>query len=365
MNISGIIVEYNPFHNGHLYHLNKTRELTNPDLIIAITSGNFTQRGEISIINKFDKTKAALEHGVDLVVELPYIYTLQNSSVFGKRSVELLNKLGINNLVFGSETNNLEELKDFASYNIEIDYLKEIMDKGNSFPKAYGLLAGSLYPNDILGISYLRALEDTNIKPYLIQRTNSYHSDQLEEIASAKAIRLAIKDNKDYYMATPIDIKEPLFNDDLYPYLQRILLTSDKKRLEEIFLVSEGIENLLIKNAYENDAYEDFIKASISRRYTRARIQRICMNVINNITKEEYKALEPLNYVRVLGFNSKGREYLKQFRDREDFKVVTQFKNIPESYKNIEWKVANVYATYTSDRKVYLKQELRGPIIID
>ena len=197
MNISGIIVEYNPFHNGHLYHLNKTKELTNPDLIIAITSGNFTQRGEISIINKFDKTKAALEHGVDLVAELPYIYTLQNSSVFGKRSVELLNKLGINNLVFGSETNNLEELKDFASYNIEIDYLKEIMDKGNSFPKAYGLLAGSLYPNDILGISYLRALEDTNINPYLIQRTNSYHSDELEEIASAKAIRLAIKDNKD------------------------------------------------------------------------------------------------------------------------------------------------------------------------
>ena len=365
MNSSGIIVEYNPFHNGHLYHLNKTKELTNPDLIIAITSGNFTQRGEISIINKFDKTKAALEHGIDLVVELPYIYTLQNSSVFGKRSVELLNKLGINNLVFGSETNNLEELKDFASYNIEIDYLKEIMDKGNSFPKAYGLLAGSLYPNDILGISYLRALESNNIKPYLIQRTNSYHSDELEEIASAKAIRMAIKDNKDYHMATPIEIKEPLFNDDLYPYLQRILLTSDKKRLEENFLVSEGIENLLIKNAYENDTYEDFIKASISRRYTRSRIQRICMNIINNITKEEYKALEPLNYVRVLGFNSKGREYLKQFRDREDFKVVTQFKNIPESYKNIEWKVANVYASYTQNRKAYLKQELRGPIIID
>ena len=89
------------------------------------------------------------------------------------------------------------------------------------------------------------------------------------------------------------------------------------------------------------------------------------MNIINNITKEEYKALEPLNYIRVLGFNSNGREYLKQFRDREDFKVVTQFKNIPETYKNIEWKVANVYATYTKNRKAYLKQELRGPIVID
>ena len=364
MNVSGIVVEYNPFHNGHLYHLNKVKEFTNPDLIIAITSGNFTQRGEISIINKFDKTKVALENGVDIVIELPYIYTVQNASVFGSKSVELLNKLKINNLVFGSETNNLEELRDFASYNIQIDYLKEIMDQGNSFPKAYGLLAGNLYPNDILGISYLRALENTNIKPYLIQRTNSYHSEELSSIASAKAIRLAIKENKDYSLATPLIIKEPLFNDDLYPYLQRLLLTMDPKQLSNIFLVSEGIENLLISNAYKYDNYDEFVNACVSRRYTKARIQRILINIINQVSKEEVKNLEPLNYIRVLGFNNKGRQYLKTLR-KEKTNIVTQFKNIPESYKQIEWKVANMYASFTSDRQAYIKQELKGPIIID
>ncbi len=365
MNVSGIVVEYNPFHNGHLYHLNKVKEFTNPDLIIAITSGNFTQRGEISIINKFDKTKVALENGVDIVIELPYIYTVQNASVFGSKSVELLNKLKINNLVFGSETNNLEELKDFASYNIEIDYLKEILDQGNSFPKAYGLLAGSLYPNDILGIAYLKALENTNIKPFLIQRTNSYHSEELANIASAKAIREAIKNNQDYKIATPLTISSPIFNDDLYPYLQRLLLTMDKNALKDIFLVSEGIENLLISNTSKYDDYNSFINACVSRRYTKARIQRICTHIINQISKAEVNKLEPLDYVRVLGFNKKGQEYLRQFRKNEDVKIVTQFKNIPDSYKQIEWKVANLYATYTSDRKEYLKQELKGPIIID
>ena len=364
MNISGIVVEYNPFHNGHIYHISKVKELTNPDLIIAITSGNFTQRGEISIINKFEKTKAALKHGVDLVIELPYICTVQNASIFGAKSVELLNKLKINNLVFGSECNNLEELQTFAEYNIQIDYLKEIMDEGHSFPKAYGLLAGSLYPNDILGVSYLKAIKDTQIKPFLIQRTNSYHGTQIEEISSAKAIREAIKNNTDYHIATPLEIKDPLYNEILYPYIQRILLTHSKEDLNKIFLVNEGIENLLIKNAQKYDGYDDFVYNSISRRYTKGRIQRILLNIANQITKDEVKNLEQLNYVRVLGFNKKGQEYLRSFR-KEDLNIVTQFKNIPSSYKDIEWKVSQLYASYTANRKEYIKQELKGPIIID
>ena len=365
MNVSGIIVEYNPFHNGHLYHINKTKELTNPDLLIAVTSGNFNQRGEISIINKYEKTKAALEHGIDLVVELPYIYTVQNASIFGQRSVEILNKLKVNNIVFGSETENLEELKDFANLNIKVDYLKELLDKGHSYPSAYGLLAGALYPNDILAVSYLKAIKDTNIKPYLIKRTNMYHGEKIGEVASANAIRKAIKENKDYKLATPLTIDKPIFNDDLYPYLRRLLITSDKNDLSKIFLVSEGIENLLIKNAYLYDNYNEFINASINRRYTKARIQRILLNILNQIKKEDVPKEESLSYIRVLGFNTKGREYLRTFRENEDFKIVTQFKNIPQNYKDIEWKVANNYGLYTNNYKEYIKQELKGPIIID
>lgn len=360
MNITGIVVEYNPFHNGHIYHINKAREETNADILIAITSGNFTQRGAVSIMNKYDKTMAALSHGVDLVVELPYIYTVQNASVFGQKSIEILSKLGINHLVFGSETGNKEELLNFANHSINVDHLKEAMERGLSYPKAYGLLAGSLFPNDILAISYLKAIKDSDIKPHVILRTNSYNGETLEEIASARAIRKAIKENRNYHIATPITIDEPLFNEDLYPYLQRIILSHD---ISNIFLVSEGIENLLIKNANEYDDYNDFLNNSVSKRYTKARINRICMNILNNITKDEVKELGEIDYVRVLGFNDKGREYLRNFRDVEDFKIVTQFKNIPEPYKNIEWKVANMYASFLKNRKEYLLRELKGPII--
>ncbi|MDO4500659.1 MAG: nucleotidyltransferase family protein [Erysipelotrichaceae bacterium] len=363
MNITGIVVEYNPFHNGHIYHLNKAKELTDADITIAVSSGNFTQRGEISIIDKYQKCEEALKAGVDLFVELPYIYTVQNASVFGEKSVEILKMLGINNLVFGSETGNMEELLSFARHSINIDHLKEALNKGESYPKAYGLLAGSIFPNDILAISYLRALEGTDIKPIAINRTNTYKGLELEEIASARAIREAVRNNLDYSIATPTQINEPLFNEDIYPYLQRKLLSSSVEEIRDIFLVSEGIENLLIKNAQEYDTYEDFVSHSVSKRYTRARINRICINILNNIKKEEVKDLEELNYVRVLGFNEKGREYLRRFRDDENIKIVTQFKNIPENHKKIEWKVANMYASFLKDRKAYLLKELKGPII--
>lgn len=362
MNITGLIVEYNPFHNGHIKHIKEAKKITKADLLVAITSGNYCQRGDISIINKFDKTKAALDNGIDLVIELPYIYTLQNAKIFGEKAVELLNAIGVNNIVFGSETNNVEELKKYAELNINVDYLKEILDTGVSYPKAYGLLASALYPNDILAVSYLKAISKTNIKAYTIKRTTKYHSTKLKKICSAKAIRKAVINKEDYSIATPIKIKEPHFTSELYDYLRKILITRTKKELQEIFLVSEGIEGLLIKNAYKYNTYEEFLENSISKRYTKSRIQRVIMNIINNITKDDVKSLPPLNYVRVLGFNTKGQKYLKSLKDNS-YKIVTQFKNIPSPYKDIEWKVSQIYASLLKKPNEYLIKELKGPII--
>ena len=360
MNITGIIVEYNPFHNGHKYHIEKTKELTKPDLLIAITTGNYSQRGDLSIIDKFEKAKAALDNGVDLVIELPAIYALQNAYVFASNSIRLLNYMHINNLVFGSETNNLEELSNFASYNIDVTHLKEIMNDGTSFPKAYGLLAGSLYPNDILAVAYLKALKETNIKPVLIQRTTNYHDLTINNISSASAIRKAIEDSKEYKQATPIEINNPVFTKDIYPIVRNILMTRSNKELEKIFLVSEGIENLLISNAFKYTDYYDFINASISKRYTRSRINRILIMILNNITKEDVSNLKNNEYVRVLGFNDKGRQYL---RDLKDVNIITQFKNIPSSFKDMEWKMSNVYASFLPKDNDYIKKELKGPLI--
>ena len=362
MKITGIITEYNPFHNGHKYHIKQALDITKPDLLVCVCTGNYNQRGDISIINKFEKAKAALDNGVDLIIELPYIYTVQNGYVFGSKAVELLNKLNTNYLVFGSETNNLEELKKYAELEVDVTRLKQLLHDGNSYPKAYGLLAGSLYPNDMLAVTYLKALKDTNIIPISIQRTNDYLSNDMDIIASATAIRNASRDNLDYSMATSITINNPVYNKDLYPYIRNLLFTMDNKDLSNIFLVSEGIENLLKENAIKYDNYEDFINNSISRRYTKSRIQRILLHIINQIKKQDVENLNELDYIRVLGFNSKGQEYLKQIKN--DINVVTLFKNIPEPYKSIEWKVNLTYANLLKDSNNYIKRELQEPVII-
>ena len=365
MNVSGIIVEYNPFHNGHQRHINLTKEITGCDLLIAIVSGNFCQRGDVSVLNKIEKTQIALEHGVDLVVELPFIYTLQNASVFGYHSVELLKALKVNNLVFGSETNNIDELRKMATLSINIDHLKEIMNNGLSYPKSYGLLTSALYPNDILAVSYLRAIEHFDgIKAYSINRNSNYHDNTLDVICSASAIRNALLNNIDYSNATDIHIEEPHFLSELYPYLRRILLTHDKKDLQDIFLVSEGIENLMIKNALKYENFDDFLNNTISRRYTKARIQRTIVSIMLQNKKETIKNLSGLNYIRVLGFNEKGQKYLRNY-ENENYQIVTQFKNIPQDYKVLEWKASCLYSTLLKKPNDYLKKELRGPIIIN
>ena len=362
MKVTGIICEYNPFHNGHLYHINKAKELTNPDVLVCALSGNYNQRGDISIIDKFEKTKAALNNGVDLVVEIPYIYVTQNAYQFANAGVNILKQLKANYLVFGSETNNMEELNKYASLEIDVTRLKELMHTGESYPSVYGLLAGSLYPNDILAVAYLRALKGSNIEPIAIQRTNEYLSNDLDIIASASAIRNGIKQNKDVSMATPLKIENPHYNEDLYPYLRNLLFTMSKKDLQDIFLVSEGIENMLVDNAIKYSDYEDFINHNVSRRYTRSRIQRILLQIMNQIKKEDVLNLKPQNYVRVLGFNEKGQQLLKQLKDEAN--IVTLFKNIPSQYKDIEWKTSLIYSSILNNQEEYLVNELKGPIII-
>ncbi|MBO4919100.1 MAG: nucleotidyltransferase [Erysipelotrichaceae bacterium] len=362
MKITGIITEYNPFHNGHVYHIQKAKELTEPDILVAVMSGNYCQRGDVSVMDKFQKTRTALEHGVDLVVELPFIDTVQNAYVFGKKAVHLLELLHMDHLVFGSETNNLEELKKYSELEIDVTRLKMLLHDGNSFPKSYGLLSGSLYPNDMLAVTYLKAMKGTSMQPVSIQRTNDYHSEDLKVISSATAIRKALQEGIDVSQATPVQISDPVFNSDLYPYLRKLLFTTSKEDLQKIFMVSEGIENMLMKNAIECEEYEDFIGSCISRRYTRSRIQRTLLHIACQIKKQDVENLPEKDYIRVLGFNEKGRELLKQLKD--EVNIVTQFKNLPAKHKEIEWKTSLIYATLTKNPQGYLKKELQGPIII-
>ena len=215
----GIICEYNPFHNGHIYHLNKVKELAKDEPIILVMSGNFTQRGIPSILEKYDKAKIALDYGVDLVIELPFTYSTQSSDFFAKGSLAILNKLKCNKLIFGSECDSVEDLISLA--NIQLNnkeyqtLVKEEMDKGLNFPTAMSnalkTLGGTTVssPNDLLGLSYIKEIISNkyDIEPITIKRTNEYNSKVLEEnISSATSIREALKNNIDVTNVLPKEV---------------------------------------------------------------------------------------------------------------------------------------------------------------
>lgn len=371
MKITGIVTEYNPFHNGHQYHIEKTRQLTQPEVLIAVMSGHFVQRGEPAICDKWRRTEIALRHGVDLVIELPIAFATQSALTFAQKSVEILALAQASDIVFGSESNDLETIKEIASLNINIDGLKESMRTGNSYPKAIGLLSGEYDPNDILGIGYCRAASQFNLTPHTIQRTNSYHStDTKNPIASATAIRKALKEHRDILYMTPMHfLKDQSVYPDwqlYYPLLKHILLTLPKSYLQEVFLVSEGIESHMIKQAMNYDDAHDFIDACVNRRYSKARIQRTMVHLLLHHTKKDIKQLPPIDTLRVLGFNRHGLKALQMYKEK-GIRVASRFNQIPLPYRKMEHKATQVYASVfdTKEKDRIISRESQGPVIID
>lgn len=363
MKITGIIAEYNPFHNGHIHHINKTKEITSCDLLICTMSGHFVQRGEPAITSKWDRAKTAVEHGVDLVIELPHVYATQSAAYFAKGAVDCLKLAGVDSICFGSESNNLEILEQLAELDVN---LSDAMKGGLSPVQAYEILYGSLNANDILALNYIRALQGSNIRPYAIQRTNHYHElDASKQIASATAIRYAIKNQLEIAHATCMQIHDPVFLENYYRYFQTLLLTLDAATLHEYFMMDEGIENLLIKHARKNE-FEDFISAVTSRRYTRSKIQRTMLHLMMQTKKAEMDALPPLNYLRVLACNAKGRAYLKELKE-QGVQIASKFTQIPEPFRTFEQKSAVLYSYAFSDKKrqELLDRELKAPVILE
>lgn len=370
MKITGIVVEYNPMHQGHLYHLEQARKLTQCDVLIAVMSGNFVQRGEPAIIDKWQRALTALNHGIDIVVELPFASVNQGAQQFAEGAINILQHFNITDLVFGSETNNLEELQDMAEMSINPNNLKEIMDQGYSYPKAYGLMTANMGSNDILAIAYLKALKHTNITAHSIQRqVSQYHDTTLvDSFSSASAIRNALKKQYDISIHTPM--AETLSHhdfkliEDYFLLIRHQLLTQPKTQLYNLALVNEGIENHLQKQALKFSRYEDFINHSITRRYTKSRIQRTLMNILVNVRKTDLDIFFPQTHCRVLGFNQTGRQYLHHLQ-RSDT-IITNFKNLPTSYKQLEYRSTIAYALpHKSDYQQYLlTREKQGPIIL-
>lgn len=366
MHAVGIICEYNPFHNGHLYHLNKVKEMFPNQPIIVILGGNFLQRGEPSIINKWDKTKIALHYGADLVIELPYPFASQSADLFAKGSIQLLNHLHVNDLVFGSESNKIDNLKMMADIQLNNPsyqkLVKEYITKGVNYPtalsKALGDITGKVIdtPNDILGISYIREIMalKSKINPHTIQRTNDYHSLELDnDIVSATSIRNALKNKQVITKYVPKETYQSLqsnlhFIDDYYPFLKYKIL-SDLNNLIKYQTVDEGIENRIKKYIIKSNSLDQLIMNIKTKRYTYNKIRRMLTHIMCNFTKEEASKMKEIEYIRVLGLSDLGQTYLKSIKKEISIPILTNYIK-DNAMLDLELRVTSIYASILKEQ---------------
>jgi len=384
MKILGIITEYNPFHNGHLYHLFKAKEITRADYVVAVMSGNFLQRGEPAIINKWARTKMALNAGVDLIIELPFVFSTQDANGFAFGAVKLLDSLKIiDYLCFGCETDNLDTLYSISNFlHVEPQKYKELIvynsKNGYEFPKArsqalceyhrvFGIdglekistleLSKLLkYPNNILALEYIKHLLNlkSKIKPIAIKRIGaSYHQKNIKgKISSATSIRNEILNNlsppkTDLFMLNDkikstippsgfsvleSELREGRGPITLDSYRQYILATLRRMSLENISRiqgVTEGLENRIKKASLKSYSVEHLINSIKTRRYTRTKIQRIILHIMMNLSKEDiaiFNKYGPL-YARILGFSKKGKTLLRAIKKNSSTPLISKLSN--------------------------------------
>lgn len=364
MKAAGIICEYNPFHNGHIYHIQQTKAITGCDVLICVMSGNFVQRGEPAIVDKRKRCYAALTHGVDLVLELPFPFATQSAAFFAKGAVRTLALAQVSNIVFGSESNDLYALSKLA--DLELNQFSDLTKEGMSSAKAYEILYGRQQPNDILAINYIREMKQYGITPKCIKRTNDYHDASLgSEFASATALRNALLQDKDLSRYTPMQIRKDEIHtlDEYYPYLQGLLFSLPREYLASLLLMDEGIEQHFIIHAKQCSTMAEFLAAATTKRYSTSRIRRTLIQLLHQVTKQSIDSLPPLTHLRVLGFNETGRSYLKLLKQQENITIASRINQIPLPYRKLELTSAHMYGLLHPKQKLSEK-ELQPPLCL-
>lgn len=376
MRIIGIIAEYNPIHLGHIYQLTKVKEQFPNSIIILITNSCFTERGEVSILNKWDKTKICLENNIDIVIELPFAFATQSADTFAKGALEILNKLQIDTLVFGSESNDLSKLElivdtqlNNSTYDKKVkEYLKEGINYPTAMSKALNNILGYTItePNDLLGISYIKEIKKNNypIKPFAIKRIGNYHEKEINNnIISASLIRTLFKENKNITPFIPSNTLPYLYknfsNENYFPYLKyKILSTND---LSVYQTVEEGIENRIKKAIYKSSSWEELIQNIKTKRYTYNKINRMLIHILTSFTKEEAKNIK-IDYIRILGFNLKGKEYLNKIKKDINLPFITSYKKNISPLLDLEQRITSIYNLPINTTET-LNEYKRKPII--
>lgn len=355
MKAVGIICEYNPFHNGHLHHLEKVKEMFPNWIIVLVLNGYFLERGEISLISKQDKTRLALEFGVDLVLELPVVFGTQSADIFAEKSIELLHYVGVSNLVFGSECNNVAYLMDIAKKQLNPSYsanVKTYLQQGVNYPTALAKACdiSVCTPNDLLGISYAKAIlkNKWDIQLHTIQRTNHYHdTSSVDSIISASNIRNRIAQNETINQFVP-DIVIPTLHsvqtDLLWKLLKYRILTDPD--LSQYVTVDEGIEFRLKKYVNQVNHFHEFLEKIKTKRYTYNKINRMMIHILLGFTKQDNQTLK-FDYLRILGFSNNGQKYLNYIRNH----ITIPYKDTKSKIYQYERIAAYLYDEITNSNE--------------
>ena len=369
--VLGIVGEYNPFHNGHLYHLEESKKMTSSNYTVAVISGNFTQRGSTAIIDKWSRAEMAIKNGIDLVIELPVLYAISSAENYADGAIKILNSLKVVDYIsFGAETSDIDILNNFADilHKEPLKYrslLTHELKKGISFPKAreHALL---MYlngnrkfinvlssPNNILGIEYIKALKKhkSNIKPISIARFETGYNDvtYTGNIASATAIRNIVKNGgfdalrklltNSSYSILINNIKQGHIIPDLSVFEKQIiynLRSMYPEEIAELADVSEGLENSLKNAADSCNTLEELLNKIKSKRYTSTRLQRILLYSLLNITKKDIElSKKTIPYIRVLGLNKRGKFLISEIaKANPKLEIVTSVKKFVDKTTN-------------------------------
>lgn len=352
MKNAGIICEYNPFHNGHLYHIEQTKK-AGVTHIIAVMSGNFVQRGDVSVAPKSAKVQAAVDSGADLVLELPTVWALSSAENFAKGAVSILKSTGVTDLLsFGCEYDNINVLKDIAEKinSDEVDKkLKEFLDDGISYAAARGKAVSEVVspeaesiisqPNNILACEYLNALNSSNIEPIAIKRNTAHDakSDDAFNKSASEIREMIFSGNPAFKKAMPLSSYEvlrqyakigqcPICIDSLNTEMMAVLRRMEAEDFKNFADVSEGLENRIYNAVKQSASINEILLRAKSKRYTMARLRRILICAYLGIGKG-YADME-VPYIRVLGMNEKGKEILKEMRDKATKPVVMKYADI-------------------------------------
>ncbi|MED4352977.1 nucleotidyltransferase [Schinkia azotoformans] len=401
MRAVGVVVEYNPFHNGHYYHIQESRKVTEADLVVAVMSGNFLQRGEPALVSKWARTKMALEGGADIVIELPYVFATQKAEVFAFGAVSLLHALEVDSICFGSESGDISSfqntLKEMKARKGSFDqFIKQALEEGKSYPRAASDAFHALQfvdsgvdlsqPNNILGFHYVEAVDKlgSRIQPFTIQRTKAgYHDQHIadQHIASATSIRSSLFSERtnleEIQNVIPGTTYSHLLSykksfgmfhhwENYYAYLKYKLLTSTPEEFRQIYEVEEGLENRLLQNITSAATFKEFMEKIKTKRYTWTRLQRLCVHILTNTSKSLMREnSEYPTYIRLLGTSLAGQGYLNSIKKKVAIPFVSRLASFSNEQVMLDIKASNVYASCLNEpyRSNMIKSEFSNPPI--